>query len=306
VVIADDQGGIAWVPAGRCPGARPSLVRPPSGLIVSCNNGNARSRTAGLGWNFFPGDRARRVAATMRTRPAVDETTESRRQHDVEAAPFRYYRDLALRHLPDEGPEVVVRLREQVSAWRGTAAPSEYGLPLLVAFRDLLRERMIAATTRPCQRYDPEFAYCYHGPDGPLRLMVTALEDGLLPAPAPFPNVSRFVLTQLLMANALVAHRAATTGAATAGPVRWGQVNRLRLVSTAPSSPSSGPDLELAGCPESVCVAQEDFGAAVRLVVRLGSPTVATVSIPGSQSGTTQTNADAIAAWAAGRPTRLR
>jgi penicillin amidase len=301
VILADDRGGTAWAPAGRFPHhrdglRRPSLLDPPSGLVVSCNNGNDQSRAGGLGWNFFPGDRARRVAASIRDRPAADETTESERQGDLRAESFRFFRDLAVRHLPASGRRVVARLREQILAWRGTSESTEYGLALLVAFRDLLRERVIAAVTRPCQRYDPQFAYCYHNPDGPLRVMLTAMDDGALPPPAPWATVPEFVRGQLFMADALITHR---TGSAQ--PVRWGQVNRLRLIPAGAPDSDPGPDLELGGCRESVCVTQEGFGPSVRLVIRLGRTTAATVSIPGSQSATAGTNARAIADWAAGR-----
>jgi penicillin G amidase len=170
-----------------------------------------------------------------------------------------------------------------------------------VAFRDLLRERVIAAATRPCQEYDPEFAYCFHNPEALVGRILTAVEDRLIPPPAPWTSPSRFVLSQLLMARALLTHRAGTPG-----PVRWGQVNRLRLVQTVPLPPGADLDLELAGCPESVCVAQEDFGASVRLVVRLGRSFRATVSIPGSQSADADTNNRALLDWASGHTVPLR
>ncbi|MFI0418757.1 penicillin acylase family protein [Spongiactinospora sp. 9N601] len=316
-ILADSQGNVAWAPAGRFPartarGPRgfspathdgrlaplpperlPRLLNPPSGHVVSCNNGNAQSREAGLGWNFFPGERARRVAASLAGSPALDERTETRRQLDLDAVTFEFYRDLALRQLPAKGPLRLAALREEVLAWRGTAHQDEYGLALLVAFRDLLRERLIAAVTRPCQRYDPEFAYCYHNPEAPLRRLVAALDDGLVPAP--WTNPRSFVVSQILMARELLTLRIGSTR-----PVRWGQVNRLALRDLVTGEAGMPWARELSGCAESVCVAQEDFGASMRMTVHLTYPVSGLLGVPGSPAADPAADAECLASWAAG------
>ena len=299
-LLADTAGTVLWTVAGRFPArsstgprgfatpgtvagppgwlpqsALPRRVAPPGGFLVSCNNGNVESRSAGLGWNFFPGCRARRAAAALAAGDAPGAAGSARLQLDVDAGYFAFYRDLALRYLdsvrPSVRPAELTTLRAEVAAWRGTAHRDEYGLALLVAFRDVLREEVFAALTRPCQRYDERFTYCYHGYERPLRRVLGALGDGLVPAPWRGP--AHFVLGQLGMARALL-----TRHTGIAGPVRWGEVNRLALT-TGPAA------VELSGCAESLLVAQPDFGAAVRLVAELTAPGGRELSVPGAPGG---------------------
>lgn len=325
-VLADATGDIAWTVTGRYPrragGPRgfsdpvldpwptprlaprelPRLLTPPSGYVVSCNHADALGRTAALGWNFFPGTRARRAAATLATAGPHDEARSAALQLDLDADLYTYYRDLALRHLPERGPAVLRALRDEVLAWRGTSHHDEYGFALLVVFRELLREELFAALTRPCRRYDETFTYCYNGHEGPLRRLLDALAPGLVPAPWPGP--AAFVVGMLGSARTLLTRRGGS-----AEPVRWGSVNVLAPTSLGVPPVTGHParhEAGLSGCPESLRVTQPDFGAAMRLVVAPARPTDGLLTLPGSPSGAGPEDLEHIVRWTAGRTHPLR
>ncbi|SCL14627.1 penicillin amidase [Micromonospora nigra] len=314
-VLADRDGGVAWTVGGRFParaqrGPRgfsppgesvewipaqrlPRVVDPASGFVVSCNNSTTAARSAGVAWNFFGGHRARRVAERLRAGDRAAESVSARLQLDVRAELYTYYRDLALRHLPaGDAPEPLPTLRDEISRWAGTADRDEYGLAVLVVFRDLLREELFAALTAPCRRYDPEFTYCYHGHESALRGLLDALPEGLVPPPWRTPR--RFVVGQLLLARAVVAGRVGHER-----PARWGEVN---LLARSPLGRAAAPDplVELSGCAETVCVAQPDFGAAMRLVVDPARPERGLLTLPGSPTGTGRQDQAAVVRWATG------
>lgn len=311
-LLADATGALLWTVAGRYPdrsghGPRgfgtgpparrraaeslPRVAAGPDGFLVNCNNDNRELRAAGLAWNLFSGCRARRAAERLSTSGTPDTESSAELQLDLDAGYFRFYRDLALRHLDTvRSTETTASLRAEVEAWRGTAHRDEVGLALLVVFRDLLREELFAAVTRPCQRYDEQFTYCYHGHEKPLRRLLGALDDGLVPAPWRTP--ARFVVGQLVIARGVLTRR---TG--TAGPVRWGTVNRLAATGAA--------GLELSGCPEALRVTQPDFGAAMRMVVELGGRATGVLTIPGGQDAAAPDERDRVADWADGLATPL-
>lgn len=315
-VVADRDGRIGWTVGGlhlardtrgprgfsagerprRIPPARlPRLLDPPSGRIVNCNNATP-ANAVGLAWNSFPGCRARRVAHVLAAAPAHDVGSSSRLQHDVDAGYYRFYRDLALRHLARRtGHRLVAGLYEELAAWKGTASTDEPGLALLVAFRDLVREALIGAATRPAQRYDDAFTFCYHGHEAAVRAWLSEL-DGLVPPP--WRDATHFVVGQLLIAAGLLAEGAP----AGRPPARWGAANRLTLVPVDGRQASPPPgDLELAGCAETVRVAQPDFGASMRLVVGPAHPEHGLLTVPGSPCAEPSANAAQLARWAAGQ-----
>ncbi|QNP66631.1 penicillin acylase family protein [Streptomyces genisteinicus] len=319
-LLADTAADVAWTVTGRHPrragGPRgfcdaerdvwptprlaphelPRLVSPPSGHVISCNNGDAAGRTERLGWNFFPGTRARRAAASLAADGPHDEARSGALQLDLDAELYAYYRDLALRYTPERAPEPLRSLRDEVLAWRGTSHHDEYGLALLVVFRELLREELFAAVTRPCRRYDAAFTYCYNGHEGPLRRLVDALAADMVPKPWPGP--APFVVAMLGGARALLTKR---TGSA--GPTRWGSVNVLAPTPLGddPAGRTGVSGAGLSGCPESLRVTQPDFGAAMRLVVAPARPGEGLLTVPGSPAGTGTADRDHVARWVAGR-----
>lgn len=305
-VIADTSGRVLWTVAGRFPArggtgprgfatggpppwlpprALPRRAAPPGGFVVTCNNSNTDSRVAGLGWNYFPGCRAIRARNELVAKRGHDVSGSARLQLDLDASYYEFYRDLAVRHIAAlPAHATLTALQDEVAAWRGSAHRDEYGLALLVVFRDLIREEMFSAVTRPCQRYDDQFTYCYHGYERSLRRLLTALDDGLVPAPWRRPE--HFVISQLMAARTLLTKRTGIDG-----PIRWGVVNRLAVTSVPVG-------IELSGCAEALLVAQPDFGAAVRLVVDLVRPADGILAIPGTADGA---NASVhLARWAGG------
>ncbi|MFJ5294417.1 penicillin acylase family protein [Streptomyces sp. NPDC088348] len=320
VLLADTAADVAWTVTGHLPrragGPRgfshlarepwptprlephelPRLVRPPSGHVISCNNRDAAGRTTGLGWNFFPGTRARRAAASLAAGGPHDEAHCGTLQLDVDAELYTYYRDLALRYTPERASMPLRALRDEILAWRGTSHHDEHGLALLVVFRELLREELFAAVTRPCRRYDEAFTYCYNGHERPLRRLLDALAPDMVPKPWPRP--AAFVVGVLGSAKALLTKRTGSTE-----PTPWGSVNAL--APTPLSGTATGHAGErgvgLSGCPESLRVTQPDFGAAMRLVVAPARPENGLLAIPGSAVGIGPSDRDHLARWTQGK-----
>ncbi|SCL27388.1 penicillin amidase [Micromonospora pallida] len=315
-IVADAAGRVGWTVGGRFPHRAeagrprgfsdaqepvpyrfvpphelPRLVGPPTGMVVNCNNGNHAVRRAGLAWNLPPGIRARRVAVGV-DGGGRDAAAARDLQLDVDASCYEFYRDLALRYLPPEPRTAALReIREDVMAWGGTAHAREPGLALLTVFRELLREALVAAATGPARALDDRFTYCFAGAEGPLRRLVAAVPDGLVPAP--WRDDRHFVVGQLLMARMMLLRDVGTDRLP-----QWGQRNRLHLVPLA-GYPPEAVDLELSGCAETVRVAQPDYGAVMRLVVDLGRPGDSSVCIPGSpREGVPM--AEAVRSWAVG------
>ncbi|MFG2012759.1 penicillin acylase family protein [Micromonospora sp. NPDC048868] len=314
-VIADAAGHITWTVGGRFPrregtGPRgltasdcpmpdsrlsptelPRLDDPASGMVISCNNGNSLLRASGVAWNCFGGVRARRAAQVLGRAAAPDESVARALQRDVDAGYYEFYRALAVRHLgADGGPPTLRCLRDEVTAWRGTAAPDEVGLALLSVFRDVVRETLFAAATRPCQDYDQSFVYCWNAHERPLRRMIESLSASLVPPP--WRDDRHFVVGHLLLARRLLT---AQTG--DPAPVRWGSVNGLRLTA-ASATLTLRASVEVPGCPESLRVAQPDFGAAMRLVVAPGRSGGGLLEVPGAAVAATRRDLAAVYRWA--------
>jgi penicillin G amidase len=316
VVAVDAAGSIGWSVGGwfprRDPGARgvsggdrqerlpvpelPRVVDPPSGRVVNCNNGNSLLRDAGIAWNTFGGARARRAAALLAD-GSTREPDHWRLLQDLDAGFYSFYRDLLLDHLGRAGRRAAERtagLRDEIAAWQGTAGAHERGLPLLVAFREAVRETMFAAVTVPCQKYDAAFTYCYQAHEGPLRAMLTGLGSGLVPPPWSGP-------VHLVVGHALIAEAAVVRGWDGAGFPTWGEANRLSLTSARSLTETDGqPPLGLDGCLESLQVAQPDFGSSLRLVVRPGALDEGMIAVPGGQSEAVGDSGAALRTWAAG------
>lgn len=301
VLLADHRGGIAWTVGGRFrrraggphglrtdgrapaaedwlrPDELPQVIRS-HGVLVNANNGTAGARGAGIGWNFFPGTRARRLGVLLSGEDPSGPTAV-RTQRDTDARFYEYYRELALRHLPARSTRLAPLLAE-LAGWRGTADVDETGLALLVLFRECLREAVFSAATGLAQQYDPSFTYCHNAHETPLRAVLDALGGELVPAP--WRSAAHFVAGQLLTARALLTRRTGLPG-----PVRWGDVNRFEPIGwrhRSPADRAAGAALELPGCAESVCVALPGFGASLRLVAGLSEPSTTVLSIPGDRS----------------------
>jgi penicillin G amidase len=301
VLLADHRGGIAWTVGGRFrrraggphglrtdglaaaasdwlrPDELPRVIRS-RGVLVNANNGMAEARNQGIGWNFFPGTRARRLGVLL-SGDDPSGPTAVHVQRDTDAHFYEYYRRLARRHLTTRSARLAPLLAE-VASWRGTADVDETGLALLVLFRECLREAVFSAATGPAQQYDVSFTYCHNAHETPLRAVLDTLGGELVPAP--WRSAAHFVAGQLLTARALLTRRPGRPG-----PVRWGDVNRFEPLAwrhRSPADRAAVAALELPGCAESICVALPGFGASVRLVACLSGPSAIVLSIPGDRS----------------------
>jgi penicillin amidase len=335
VLLADASGRIGWTVAGRfpkrrgagdafvrpargesswdeylAPGELPRIVDPPSGTLVSANNLVREHREAGLAFNGFGGRRAARIAELLERCELLDEGAMLRLQHDLDAGFYAFYRDLILDVTasgPDD-PEVLVA-RAALAAWPGTAAAEASGLPILVVFRELVRESVFSTLLSRCVKADPHFHYCWHGHETPLRALLAARRDDLVPAP--FESYERFVVAQLLMALTLLRGLRREGGGA---PPRWGEVNRtgirhpLSALFPKLSPLLDRPDLPLGGADECICIARPGFGASLRLSVSPGREREGILNVPGGQAGNPleATYGDEFSAWFEGRPSPLQ
>jgi penicillin amidase len=323
LLLADHTGATGWTVTGRYPDRSahatagvvrprcgesswdtalppdrlPAATDPRGGLFVSANNRLPGHGT--LAANHFGARRAARLGELL-DRGGLRETDLLAVQGDQDAQFYRYYQDLALGVLPGDSG-----LREGISAWDGTARPEAVGLAALVLFRELVRESWLSCLMERCVRADPEFVYCWHAHEGPLRAL---LDSGL--APAPYPGREAFLRSELDVCAAVLAKLVPDTAP---GQVRWGEVSpcgaRHPLSAALPELadildlPADAPG----GCAESVCATRPGFGPAMRLVVSPGRLDRAVVNLPGGQSGNPADRAyrDHHDSWRAVRPLPL-
>lgn len=301
LLFADHRGATGWSVAGRFPDrpahAPAGVVRPRvgdaswaatlppdrlphatdtrGGKFVSGDNRLPGHRT--LGGNHFGARRAARLGELL-DRRGLRERDLLSAQGDQDAGFYDFYRDLALGVLPAGSG-----LRAGILAWDGTARPDAVGLAPLVLFRELLCEAWLSCLMAECVRADPEFVYCWHAHEAPLRALLTSPL-----APPPYAGREAFLRSQLDVCAAVLAEL--VPGAAP-GEVRWSQVSRcgarhplsavlpeLADVLDLPADPPGG-------CAESVCATGPGFGPVMRLVASPGRLGDALVNLPGGQSG---------------------
>ena len=323
VLVADRRGGTGWAVSGRhpdrpdnstdgivrprlgqstwtatlAPERLPGVTDPDGGLFVSANN--RVPEHGSLAENQFGARRAARFVELV-NRPGLREADLLAAQADQDAGFYDFYRDLALSVLAPGD-----QLRDGIEAWDGTARPDAVGLATLVVLRELLREAWLSALLACCVRADPEFVYCWHSHEAPLRAL---LSSGL--APPPYPDHGVFLRTELQVCRAILAKMAPGRDP---GRIRWGEINPsgARHVLSA-ARPDLAELLDLpadapGGCAESVCATRPGFGPAMRFVAAPGHGDEALVNLPGGQSGDPDDPAyrDQFPAWLAALPQPL-
>jgi penicillin amidase len=301
-VVADRNGRIGFVAGGRLPGLpadqRPRLVDPPGGIIVAANQ-----RPSDLGGNHQCGHRARRIAALLGSATALDEQTMAAIQADTRAEVLDFYRDLIV-DLAHEPGATLVR------SWDGHARADSTAFSIIVLFRQGLLESVFAPFLAVCQERDPAFRYPWAIVEPPLRALLSERPASLNPYPDTHASWTDFLRAEL--------DRAVVRAAALAGrPVadaQWGEINRAQvhhpLVLFWPEIAGlfSMPDSVLSGWLECVAVANQAFGATMRMVISPGELSRALFSMPGGQSGhpLSQNYDDQQDAWARLEPRSFR
>jgi penicillin amidase len=313
---ADAQGNIGWTYTGKIPrrfgldgsvsrswadGSRgwkgyippeelPRLVNPPSGFIVNANQRMVDGRYPHvIGHYFDHGHRAYRIAERLAGERRFTERDMLTLQLDTKAEFYRFYQRLAL-SLP-AGGEAEQRWRRALERWDGTAERESLGFALLVEFRRLLLDEVIAPYMAPCRDLDAGFRFRRAAVDGPLQQLLEARLPELLPHKERYRDWNAFLRELLARAE-----RNVSANHANESPERlaWGIVNRVSVSHPLSSAlPLLGtflnmPSVRIPGCGECVRVyapGQPAHGASERLVVSPGHESNGFLHMPGGQSG---------------------
>jgi penicillin amidase len=314
-LIADSQGNIGWTYTGKIPkrvgldgsvsrswadgsvgwagyvlpDELPRLLNPRAGFIV-----NANQRMLGANYPYVIGDyfdhgyRAYRISERLLAAEHLTERDMFTLQLDTRTEFYRFYQRLALSLLQKSQDKAHIRLAQELEHWDGFAERESKGLAILVQFRELLLNAVIAPFMTKCRDYDPQFRFISAMIDTPLQQLVTAKLPELLPDKAHYQDWEAFLLSVLLQAEAKVlAHHPADAE----GSVAWGAVNQVAVRHPFSSSLPllqnwlDMPQVAMPGCVQCVRVSAPDHGASERMVVAPGHEGNGILHIPGGQSG---------------------
>ncbi|PPC90506.1 MAG: penicillin acylase family protein [Methylobacter sp.] len=314
-LLADSQGNIGWTVTGRIPRRigndglspclssdahcrwngylagedMPKILNPSSQVLVNANQPMNWADRA-LGYDSAPGSRAERINERLAALGRVDEGELLALQLDTQAGFYRYYHNLAVDALNSLGgrlnPEQQALLR-YLQSWDGRAETSALGLPVIVAFRQLLMDRVFSPLLSSCQRIDPTFKYQWHLADQPLQQLVSARRPELLPDADRYATWDAFLVQVLEDSKNRVLKE---QGVSAIDDLRWGQGDADPVAHPLSDAlPLLSPWLDmpivsLPGCVECVRVARLG-GATERLVVSPGQENQAILHMPGGQSG---------------------
>ncbi|MCS5564687.1 MAG: penicillin acylase family protein [Methylococcales bacterium] len=337
VLLADQEGNIAWTLMGYFPRRRPGfdgtvstdwrdgtagwngflrpdelpqVVNPEAGFLATANN-----RTIGrgyphiLGHNFAYGYRAYRISERLRAMQAITEKELFQLQLDSRTAFYDFYRDLVVSLVSDEymsANPLLAEVRAEVDQWDGFARAESRGLPLLAAFRNRLVKRVFAPFLKSCATRDKEFAYGWYQKETPLRQLLTEKIPETLPS-TDFESWDDFLRAVLEESAVGMKKRLAS---ATLENVTWTQFREVRI--RHPLSHAlpwlSGlldmPQQALGGCVFCVRVISQGLSASERLVISPGQFGRGILHLPGGQSGhfLSDNYSDQYPYWANGRP----
>jgi penicillin amidase len=325
VMIADADGRIAWIIAGRLPrrvghdgtvpiswadegigwdgwldeSHRPVIIDPESGVLFSANNRMADLETARvLGREWAEPDRARRISELLAGEELFDESALSAMQLDTALPGLQPLRERLLKVIPaDHASALARRARQQVELWNGTADADQRGLPILLKVDRILQSDVLSTLLQDSY---PNLSV----PEGPLRRIVAA-------EPPEFLS-SQFQSWDEAYTSAF--ERAVMDMQSQGSLDRdWGELNSSSFNHFAAEAfPWAGANLNLpvhpqAGHPSAIRVAHPRFGASARLVVSPSHDASGILQTPGGQSGNYLSThyTDYHDEWAQGRPTPL-
>ncbi|OQK16457.1 hypothetical protein AU255_00685 [Methyloprofundus sedimenti] len=314
-LIADKQGNIGWTYTGKIPkrfglngsvslswadGSRgwngyilpdelPHLLNPPSGFIV-----NANQRMLGddysyeIGNDFDQGYRAYRITETLTEAQNITEREMLALQLDTRVEFYRFYQQLALSLLNESNDEAQVRLKQRLTNWDGFAEKNSVGFAVLVEFRELLLDAVIAPFMQKCRQYDSEFQFSSGMVDIPLQQLLETKLPELLPDKIHYRDWDSFLLRLLVQSERNVLQQ---NPADLPNSLVWGGINQVSI-----SHPFSAsfpllknwldmPQVTLPGCKQCVRISAADYGVSERLVVSPGHEGNGILHMPGGQSG---------------------
>ncbi len=314
-LAADKQGNIGWTYTGKIPkrfgldgsvsrswadGSRgwagyilpdelPRLVNPKSGFIV-----NANQRMLGddypyvIGHYFDQGHRAYRITERLLDAKNLSERELLALQLDTKVEFYRFYQRLAVSLLSESNDKAQVRLKQNLTNWDGFAERDSVGFAVLVEFRKLLLDAVIAPFMAKCREYDPEFQFSSAMIDGPLQQLLETKLPELLPDKVHYRDWDSFLHSLLIQAERNVLKQNSTDFPES---LVWGAVNQVTI--THPFSASlpllnnwlDMPKVAVPGCVQCVRMDESGYGASERLVVSPGREGNGILHMPGGQSG---------------------
>ncbi len=318
VLLADDQGNIAWTLMGRIPrradgfdGAvskpwdqepdawngfldpdeLPRVVNPPDGFLATANSRNIGADYPHvLGHNYAHGFRTFHISEALAKMQSVTEEDMFRLQLDTETDFYEFYRSLASTLLTPSvvaGESLLSELKQEIDAWDGFARYDSRGLAFLVAFRASLAERVFEPFLKRCASMDQRFKYYWYEMETPLRQLIRDKIPKTLPD-AGFDSWDHFLLAILEESARNLKQQYSL---ATLENFPWGQFRKISI-----RHPLSGglpwladfldmPDQRLDGCSFCIRVISLQYSASERFVISPGRPERGVLHMPGGQSG---------------------
>lgn len=317
VLLADDEGRIAWTLAGRFPrrvgfdGAvshawsrvnigwagyiepdqLPRIVDPPSGFLITANN-----RTLGseypyiIGHNFGLSYRAFRIGERLKQMNNIREQDLFDLQLDTTSEFYEFYRRLALEVITTEiltyRPEIQA-IKQALQEWNGKADSDSRGLPILAEFRVQLARRVISPFLKACKLREPSFSYRWFKMETPLRSLLTEKIPATLPDRG-FKDWDELILETLMKSATNLKKQFPKVSL---NKLTWGKTNETRI-----SHPFSRlipflsnfldmPISEAGGCSYCVKVVYKSYGATERMVVSPNNLDNGILHMPTGQSG---------------------
>ncbi|MGR9108818.1 MAG: penicillin acylase family protein, partial [Gammaproteobacteria bacterium] len=318
VLLADDEGNIAWSLMGRIPkriegfdgsvsktwadgsGAwsgflapqeLPRVINPPSGYLATANSRNiGHDYPYVLGHNFAHAYRTFRISEGLQKMQSVTEMDLFHLQLDTKTDFYEFYRSLASSLLSPQtvaNDSILRELKQEIDAWDGLAGIDSRGLPFLAAFRNLLTQRVFAPYLKSCTTLDKAFKYSWYEMETPLRQLLAKQIPETLPDKR-FTSWNQFLLASLEKGtkNLKKQHRLAKLK-----DLSWGKFRDIRI-----SHPlSSGlpwlnelldmPAQRFGGCTFCVRVMSQHLSASERFVISPGHAERGILHMPGGQSG---------------------
>lgn len=318
VLLADDQGRIAWTVMGKIPkrfgndglvsrswadggtgwqgyvdpGELPRVIDPPEGLLVSANDRRlGKNYPYVIGHQFGNGYRAYRITRQLKQMPKIGEWAMFNLQLDTESEFYDFYQQLALTSLTPAAlakqPDLA-EARDYLLAWDGRADVDSLGFALLVEFRKQLIENVFTPFLSASRQADENFSYAWTYIDTPLQALLNEKPVQALPDAAHYPNWDDFIRGQLQRAMQQI--QARHPGVPLMA-LNWGKLNTIKQAHPFSRAMPILSDLldmpgeALPGCAFCVRAAGPGFGASERLVVSPNHFENALLHMPGGQSG---------------------
>lgn len=313
VVMADSAGQIAWTYCGKIPIRKgfdgssakswadgdigwegyippselPRVISPPAGFIASAND-----RVVGkdypyiIGYNYANAHRAYRINERLREMDQVTEQDMFQLQLDTVIHFYEFYQQLALSVLTEDviaDKPLLLEARKQIAVWDGKAEMDSVAFGILVRFRDVLAEDVLAPFLVLCHETDRRFSYAWRNTEPPLRTLLKEKIAEILPDPVNYPDWDQFILAKLekSIEQLLDEHNFDSLDQLT-----WGSIHTVQISHPLGFIPMLGKILNMPQDPlpgDGLCVRSPY--ASERMVISPGREADGILQIPCGQSG---------------------